>query len=170
MKNLFQIWWAYNRGDYNRDFMVFYHPKWNFISVKVTDMKPIPALSFKGICALIATSNESALIHFVSGKLCSHENLMTVRNDRYEIHTVLGFISPQFLWTQVKSWLNTEVRFSTETKSHTGWSSFHLSFERILNAYKSWVIYYLLNLPPSPLILFSETTANVLLSEQLERN
>ena len=31
-----------------------------------------------------------------------------------------------------------------------------------LNTYKSWVIYYLLNLPPSLLILFSETTANLL--------
>ena len=60
--------------------MIFYHPKWNFISVTVTHMKSIPALSFKGTCALIATSNESALIHFASGKLCSHENLMPVWN------------------------------------------------------------------------------------------
>ena len=42
----------------------------------MTDMKSIPALSFKHTCALNATSNGSALIHFVSGKLCSHENLM----------------------------------------------------------------------------------------------
>ena len=109
----------------------------NFISVKMTNMKPIPALSFKRTCALIATSNESALIRFVSGKLCSHENLeMKIlkihfgQNDRYEIHTVLSFISPQFMWTQVKSWLNTEVRFSTEMKSHTGLSSFRFSCER----------------------------------------
>ena len=46
--------------------MIFYHSKWNFISVKVTDMKSIPALSFKRTCALIATSSESALIYFVS--------------------------------------------------------------------------------------------------------
>ena len=46
----------------------------------MTDMKSIPALSFKRTCALNATSNESALIHFVSGKLCSHENLMPVWN------------------------------------------------------------------------------------------
>ena len=59
---------------------IFYHPKWNFISVKMTDMKSIPALSFKRTCALNATSNESALIHFVSGKLCSHENLTPVWN------------------------------------------------------------------------------------------
>ena len=51
------------------------------------------------------------------------------QNDRYEIHTVLSFISPQFMWTQVKSWLNTEVKFSTEMKSHTGLSPFHLSCE-----------------------------------------
>ena len=58
--------------------MIFYHPKWNFISVKLTDMKSIPAMTFKRTCALNATSNESALIHFISGKLCSHENLMPV--------------------------------------------------------------------------------------------
>ena len=61
-------------------YMIFYHPRWNFISVKMTDMKFIPALSFKRTRALNATSNESALIHFVSGKLCSHENLMPVWN------------------------------------------------------------------------------------------
>ena len=61
-------------------YMIFYHPKWNFISVKMTDMKSIPALSFKRTCALNVTSNESALIYFVSGKLCSHENLMPVLN------------------------------------------------------------------------------------------
>ena len=54
------------------------------------------------------------------------------QNDRYEIHTVLSFISPQFMWTQVKSWLNTEVRFSTKMKSHTGLSSFRFSCERTL--------------------------------------
>ena len=45
-------------------YMIFYHPKWNFISVKMTDMKSIPARSFKRICALSAISNESALISF----------------------------------------------------------------------------------------------------------
>ena len=57
------------------------------------------------------------------------------QNDRYEIHTALSFISPQFMWTQVKSWLNTEVRFSTEIKSHTGLSSFRLSCERTLSVF-----------------------------------
>ena len=61
-------------------YMIFYHPKWNFIFVKMSDMKSTPALSFKRTCALNATSNESALIHFVSGKLCSHENLMPIWN------------------------------------------------------------------------------------------
>ena len=60
--------------------MIFYHPKWNFISVKMTHMKAIPALTFKRTCTLNATSNESALIHFFLGKLCSHENLMPVWN------------------------------------------------------------------------------------------
>ena len=44
----------------------------------MTDMKPIPATSLKYTCALNAISNESALINFVSGKFCSHENLMPV--------------------------------------------------------------------------------------------
>ena len=43
-------------------------------------MKSVPALSFNRTCALNATFNEYALIHFVSGKLCSHENLMPVSN------------------------------------------------------------------------------------------
>ena len=62
---------------------IFYHPKWNFISVKMTDMKSVPALSFKRTCALNSTSNESVLIHFayfVLGKLYSHESLMSVWN------------------------------------------------------------------------------------------
>ena len=61
-------------------YMIFYHRKWNFISVKMTDMKSIPATSFKRTCTLNAISNESALIHFVSGKSCSHENLIPVWN------------------------------------------------------------------------------------------
>ena len=92
--------------DMCRDFIagsvcIFYHPKWNFISVKVTNMKSIPALSFKRTRILNATSNKSALTHFVLGKLCSHENLMPVWNfisvkmtdikssmDYDEIHTI----------------------------------------------------------------------------------
>ena len=61
-------------------YMMFHCTKWNFMFVKMTYMKSIPALSFKRMCALNATSSESALIHFVSGKLCSHENLMPVWN------------------------------------------------------------------------------------------
>ena len=47
--------------------LIFYHPKWNLISVKMI----APAMSFKRACALNPISNESALIHFVSGKFCS---------------------------------------------------------------------------------------------------
>ena len=77
---------------------------------------------------LNAIFNESVLIHFKLGKFYSNENLMPVwkfdQNDRHETHTSLSFISPQFMRTQLKSWLNTEVKFSTKTKSHTGLSSF----------------------------------------------
>ena len=109
--------------------MIFYHPKWNFVSVKMTDMKSIPALSFKRTCALNATSNESALVHFISSKLCSQENLMPLWN----------FISIKM--TDMKSipfWVSFCVNscehrseISTEMKSHTGLSSFRLSWEYI---------------------------------------
>ena len=46
------------------------------------------------------------------------------QNDRYEIHIVLSFISPQFMWTQIKSWLKTEVRFSTKWNLITVWIHF----------------------------------------------
>ena len=79
--------------------LIFYHPKWNLISVKMI----APAMSFKRACALNPISNESALIHFVSGKFCSPENLILKfhfgQNDRYEIHTGLSFVLPQLIWT-----------------------------------------------------------------------
>ena len=43
---------------------IFYHPKWNFISVKMTDMKSISALSFKRTCALNATTSLRLFISF----------------------------------------------------------------------------------------------------------
>ena len=49
---------------------------WYFITRN--EISFLSALSFKRTCALNATSNESVLINFVSGKLCSHENLMPV--------------------------------------------------------------------------------------------
>ena len=65
-------------------------------------------------------------------RVCAYDGLKFHfgQNDRYEIHDGSIFISPQFTWTQVKSWLNTEVIFSTEMKSHTGVNSFRLSCER----------------------------------------
>ena len=33
-------------------YVIFYHPKWNFISVKMTLMKSIPTMSFKRKCKL----------------------------------------------------------------------------------------------------------------------
>ena len=44
-------------------YMILYHPKWNFISVKMTQITP--AMSFKCTSALNSISNESTLIHFV---------------------------------------------------------------------------------------------------------
>ena len=89
------------------------HTSWNFISVKMTTVKSIPALSFKRTCALNATSNESSLhlfisfrVNYVHMKISCRFEISFRSNWRYEIHTVLSFISPQFMWTQVKSWLN----------------------------------------------------------------
>ena len=48
-------------------YMIFYHKKLNFISVKMTDMKSIPALSFKRTCALNATSTTT--LRFISFRL-----------------------------------------------------------------------------------------------------
>ena len=91
-----------------------------------------PAMSFKRSCALNAISNESALTHFASGKLCSHENLMSVWNfiSVKMTDTGLSFISPKLMWPQVKGWLNTKV--SIKMKSHSGLTSFCLSCERTL--------------------------------------
>ena len=63
------------------------------------------------------------------------------QNDPYEIHTVLSFTSAQFMWTQVKSRINTEARFSNEMKSYTGLSSFRLSCERTLRCSRSQVFF-----------------------------
>ena len=82
-------------------YMIFYHPKWNFISVKMTDMKSIPALSFKRACALNATTNESALIHFVSGKLCSHENLMPIWNSFWSKWPIWNSCRFEFHFTSI---------------------------------------------------------------------
>ena len=89
-------------------YMIFYHPKWNFISVKVTDVKSIPALCFNAI------SNESVLIHFVSGKLCSHEN-----SSRFEI----SFRSKWPIWNPYHfgfhfAWIH--VNTSKELTEHWG--------------------------------------------------
>ena len=82
-------------------YMILYHPKWIFISVKITDTKSIPAMSFKRTYALNVISNKSALLHFPLGKFCSNENLMPVWN----------FISVKM----------------TDMKSIPFWVSFHLN-------------------------------------------
>ena len=119
------FWWTYVSISFRVVFTwLFYHPKWNFISVKMTDMKFITTMSSKHTCALDAISYESALIRLVSGKFCSHENLMPVWNFISVKMTYMK--SPRFMWTQIKSWSNTEVRFSTKIKSNTDLSSFRL--------------------------------------------
>ena len=89
------------------------------------------------------------------------------QNDRYEIHTVLSFISPQFMWTQVKSWLNTKVRFSTEMKSHTGLSSFSLSCEWTLNLMCLWKIPNILRLWTATSLILASLTKNYCLNNYI---
>lgn len=52
--------------------------KW--LTVKMTDMKSIREMNFKSTCKLNEMTNESVLVHFISDKFCSHENLMPVWN------------------------------------------------------------------------------------------
>ena len=91
-------------------YMIFYRPKWNFISLKMANMKSVPVLSFKGTCVLNATSKSLRLsISFgkimFTWKFHAGFKFHFCQNNRYEIHTVLSFISAQFNWTHVKSWL-----------------------------------------------------------------
>ena len=37
-----------------------------------------PTMTFKSTCALNTISNESAFIHFISDKVCSHETIMPI--------------------------------------------------------------------------------------------
>ena len=46
---------------------------------------------------------------------------------------IWSFISLQFRWAQVSGWLNTQVRFSIEMKSHTDLSLFRLLSEGTLS-------------------------------------
>ena len=80
-------------------YMIFYHLKWNFIFVKMTDMKSIPTLSFKRTCALIATPPSLCLftsfwVNHVHMKISYRLEIFFQSKDWYEIHTVLSFILP----------------------------------------------------------------------------
>ena len=101
------------------------------------------AYSFRFACSL-------RLSILFTGK--SHANLKfhSGLNDGYEIHTGLSFISSQFMCTRVKSWLNTEKKFSIEVKSHTGLNSFCLSCERTLKC--------IINITESTFLLYLELT------------
>ena len=115
-------------------YMIFYQPKWNFISVKLSDMKSIPPLSFKRTCAL--KEHAASLCLFISFRVNYVHMKITCRFK-------ISFWSKWLIWNpyhlefpftsihvNTRSWLNTEVRFSTKMKSYTGLSSLHLSYER----------------------------------------
>ena len=82
-------------------YMIFYHPKWNFMSVKVTDMKSIPTFSFKRTCALI----HFASIHVNTSKeLTDHGSEIFNRND-LQLSYRFEFILP-LMWTYCQWLLN----------------------------------------------------------------
>ena len=120
-----------------RAYIIFYQRKWIFFCQNDHN-ETTTVMSFKRTCAWNGIFDESALIHFVSGVFFFTSRSRTGlkfpfdQNYRYEIHIGLSFISPQFIWSQAKSWLNIEMRLSNQIKSHTGLSSFRLSCERTL--------------------------------------
>ena len=82
-------------------YMTFYQPKWNFMSVKVTDMKSIPTFSFKRTCALI----HFASIHVNTSKeLTDHGSEIFNRND-LQLSYRFEFILP-LMWTYCQWLLN----------------------------------------------------------------
>ena len=120
-------------------YMIFYHPKWNFISVKVTDVKSIPALSFKRICTLNATSNESVLIHFVSGKFCSYESLMSDWNfilvKMTDMKSIPFWVSFRPNSCEHKSWLNTKWDFQPKWNLIPIWVHFTSHVNKFINKF-----------------------------------
>ena len=107
-------------------YMIFYHTIWN-LCFKMTNMKSIPALSNMHICALSATSNKSALIHFVPGKLFSFWSKWPIWSPyHFEFHFTSIHMNTSKELTEHRS------EFSTEMKSHADLSWFPLSCERTL--------------------------------------
>ena len=117
--------------------IIFYHPKWNFISVKMTDMKSIPALSFKCTCALNATSKSLRLfisfrVNYVYMKIsCRFEisfwSKWPIWNAyRFEVHFASIHVNTS------KELTEHQREISTEMKPHAGLSSFRLSCELTL--------------------------------------
>ena len=117
-------------------YIIFYHPKWNFISVKMTDTKFIPALSFK--CTFALTQHPTGLhlfipfqINYVHMKISCHFKILF--RSKWPIWNPYRF---EFHFDSVpvntSKELTEHLRFSTEIKSHTGLSSFRLSCERTL--------------------------------------
>ena len=79
---------------------------------------------FKHTCAL-TIANESALIHFSSGKFCSYENLMPAWNfisvKMTDLKSMPFWVSFCLKSCEHKQWADwTPKWFSTEMKSHNG--------------------------------------------------
>ena len=99
------------------------------VFIKMTEMKFIPAMSlFQTHMRIIRSIQRVCAYTFLFENLMPIWNFISVKmTDMKSIPVRVSFI-----WTQVKSWLNTDVKFSTEMKSCTGLSSPRLSCERTL--------------------------------------
>ena len=120
-------------------YMIFDHPKWNFISVKMTNIKFTPALSFKRTSALNAASNGSALIHFASGKLCPHENLMRLWDfilvKMTDMKSIPFWVSFRPNSCEHKSWLNTKWDFQPKWNLIPIWVHFTSHVNKFINKF-----------------------------------
>ena len=122
----------------------------------------------------------SDIISVVSGNIliiCIQEPLLLLKKFIFLFHTLSAYNSLLFRYkvylSDQREWLYTSWRDGEAYENFSidpapCWKN---PIKKVkLSTYKSWVINYLLNVSPSLLISFSETTANLLLSEQLERN
>ena len=109
--------------------------------------------------------------------ICIQEPLLLLRKFKFLFHTLSAYNS---LLVRYKVYLSDQREWLyTSWSDGEAYENFSIDpapcrknpIKKVkLSTCKSWVINYLLNLPASLLISFSETTANLLLSELLERN
>ena len=95
-------------------YMIFYQPKWNFISVKVSNMRSIPALSFKRTCAL--KEHTASLCLFISFRVNYVHMKITCRFK-------ISFWSKWLIWNPYHlEFPFTSIHVNTSTELTEHWS------------------------------------------------